>query len=106
MKFYGAEETITNIERWFDIYGIWIIIIASFTPVPYKLFTISAGAMGMGLAPFLFASILGRAARFYLVSGIIFWGGERLAKLLRKYADVIGWSVVALLILMYLIFRT
>jgi len=105
VTFYNAEEVVTGVENWFNTYGVWVILIAGFTPVPYKLFTVTAGAMGMGLAPFILASILGRAARFYLVCGIVFYGGDPLAQLFRKYADLIGWVVVIALVILFLYHR-
>mgnify|MGYP001470697525 CR=1 FL=1 len=69
--FYGAQSALAQVQQWFTDYGIWIILVAGFTPVPYKIFTISAGMMGMSLATFVIASIIGRGARFFLVAGFI-----------------------------------
>jgi membrane protein YqaA with SNARE-associated domain len=102
--FYHGEEAFIEIHSWFEIYGIWVILIAGFTPIPYKLFTITAGILSMALAPFLLFSFVGRGARFFLVAALIFWGGESLEKVIRKYIDLIGWVVLIVLILLYLVY--
>jgi membrane protein DedA with SNARE-associated domain len=72
------------------------VFLAGFTPIPYKLFTISAGLASMSLLPFVAASLVGRGARFFLVAGLIYAGGERFEKQLRRYADTIGWVFLGL----------
>ena len=80
----------------FERYGIWYILLAGFTPIPYKVFTISAGVVGMPLIPFLVGSTIGRAARFFLVAGLIRAMGERAAMRLRVWVDAAGWVVLAI----------
>lgn len=94
-------SSITQIMSWFDRQGVWIVILAGFSPFPYKLFTITAGMMGMAFAPFVLGSIIGRGLRFFLVSGILFHFGNKIEPHLRRYIDFIGWAVVVLLILIY-----
>jgi len=80
----------------FDQYGFWYILLAGFSPIPYKVFTISAGVVGMPVLPFIGGSVAGRGGRFFLVAGLIRLGGEEIATKLRKWVDVIGWSVLAI----------
>lgn len=84
------------VRTWFDQWGFWAVFLAGFSPIPYKLFTISAGVISMAFAPFLIASAIGRGARFFLVAALMAWGGERMETLLRDYIDRIGWVVVLL----------
>ncbi len=86
-------------KQWFEEWGVWAVFIAGFSPIPYKVFTISAGALSMAFLPFTLASIVGRGARFFLVALLLSWGGERLESLLRVYMDRIGWAMVALVII-------
>lgn len=79
----------------FREYGVWFVIVAGFTPIPFKLITIAAGALGMPLAGFVLGSLIGRGARFYLVASVIWSGGNRAAENLRKWVDLIGWVMVA-----------
>lgn len=79
---------------WFGEYGFWAIFIAGFSPIPYKVFTIAAGVLSMALLPFVLASLVGRGARFFLVAGLMKWGGERMEGMLRRHIDRIGWLTV------------
>lgn len=83
-------------EQWFANWGFWAIFIAGFSPIPYKVFTIAAGALSMLFIPFVLASFVGRGARFFLVAGLLAWGGERFESKLRQWMDIIGWTVVIL----------
>ena len=104
VEFYHAEEVFIEIHSWFEVYGIWVILVAGFTPIPYKLFTITAGILSMTLVPFLLFSLVGRGARFFLGAALIFWGGEPLERVIRKYIDLIGWVVLIVLVLLYLFY--
>jgi len=96
IQFYEAEATFDAARAQFQVHGVWIVFLAGFTPIPYKLFTISAGLASMSLLPFVAASLVGRGARFFLVAGLIYAGGERFEKQLRRYADTIGWVFLGL----------
>lgn len=92
-------------RAWFDAWGFWAVFVAGFSPIPYKVFTIAAGSMAMALGPFVLASAIGRGARFYLVAGLLAWGGARMERALVRYVEWLGWGVVALLGLAYLALR-
>ncbi|MFC1747678.1 YqaA family protein [Pseudomonadota bacterium] len=97
-KWDKFQEAVAAFEKW----GVWVIFIAGFSPVPYKLFTICAGTFGMALFPFMIASLIGRGARFFLVAGLIRWGGEKMEAMLRTYVDRIGWAVVIAAVILVL----
>ena len=88
--YWDAYETS---REWFDRYGVWVIFVAGFSPIPYKVFTIAAGVAALNLPGFLFASVIARGARFFLVSGLVVLGGDKLEATLRKYVEWIGWGV-------------
>ncbi|MCG6974856.1 MAG: DedA family protein [Acidiferrobacterales bacterium] len=92
-----------RVQDWFREWGFWAIFIAGFSPVPYKVFTIASGVLQMTFLPFLLASAIGRGARFFLVAGVLYAGGERMEQLLRKYIDTIGWLMVLLAVVLYLV---
>ena len=89
----------------FKEYGFWAVFIAGFSPIPYKIFTISAGAFGIALAPFVLASIIGRGLRFYLVAGLMKWGGAPMEAKLKQYIDYIGWAVVLIALCAFLFLK-
>ena len=99
----GYWEHYLTTREWFDEWGFWAVFLAGFSPIPYKVFTISAGVISMALLPFVAASAVGRGARFFLVAGVMSWGGARMETALREYIDRIGWLVVALAVLVFLL---
>lgn len=91
--YWDAYQTARN---WFDDYGVWVVFVAGFSPIPYKVFTIAAGVAALNLPAFVIASLIGRGARFFLVAGLVYAGGERFEKSLARNVEMIGWVVVAL----------
>lgn len=81
-------------RQWFDDYGVWVVFVAGFSPIPYKVFTIAAGVAALSLPGFFIGSLIGRAARFFLVAGLVRAGGERFESSLSKHIERIGWAVV------------
>ena len=96
------QHTYSQVVNWFTVYGIWIIFLAGFSPIPYKLFTIAAGALQMAFLPFIFASIIGRGLRFFLVSAIMYYYGQHLHNGLQKYVDLLGWSVILIFLFVFI----
>ncbi len=101
-RYWSAYQQAT---AWFDEWGFWAIFVAGFSPIPYKVFTIAAGALSMPLLPFTFASLIGRGARFFLVAGMMAKGGSKMEALLHRYVDRLGWATVALVALGLLIYK-
>ena len=91
---FHYHEKYLQAKLWFDDWGFWAIFIAGFSPIPYKVFTITAGVISMALLPFVIASMIGRGARFFLVAGLMSWGGEKMEKKLHQYVDMLGWLTV------------
>lgn len=91
----GAYHTAVN---WFGQWGVWAVLIAGFTPVPYKIFTIAGGAAHMALLPFIIGSVIGRGGRFYLVAFLMHHFGKRYKDKIEKYIDILGIAFVVLII--------
>jgi len=85
-------------KEWFDTWGIWAVFVAGFSPIPYKIFTISAGVAALNFPGFVIASLVGRGARFFLVAGLIVAGGPRMEQMIPRYVERIGWGVVAIVV--------
>jgi membrane protein YqaA with SNARE-associated domain len=101
----GYWDKFLKVKEWFVDWGFWAIFIAGFSPIPYKLFTISAGVISMSFLPFIAASVIGRGARFYLVAGLMKWGGKPMEQTLRTYIDRIGWLIILSVLVIYLLTR-
>lgn len=95
----GYESKLESAQIYFNTYGIVIILIAGFSPVPYKLFTISAGMMSMALIPFVAFSLIARGARYFLVSFLVRKLGKMADQWLNKYIDWLGYLLIFIIIL-------
>ena len=102
---FGYQARFDKAMLWFSEWGVWVVFIAGFSPIPYKLFTVSAGFLSMAFLPFLIASAVGRGMRFFMVAGIIRWGGAAMEKKLKQWVDVLGWLVVIAIVVAYVATR-
>ena len=102
---WGYWPAYEQAKSWFDEWGFWAIFLAGFSPIPYKIFTITAGVISMALLPFVVASVIGRGARFFLVAGLMAWGGERMEQALHRYVDLLGWLMVVLFVVLFLFLK-
>lgn len=92
-SYAGAFEHAVNA---FQTWGFWYLLLAGFTPIPFKVFTISAGVVGMPLTPFIAGSLVGRGGRFFLVAGIVRSLGDDAAGRIRVWVDRAGWAILGL----------
>jgi len=96
LEFYGAMEQFAHVQDLFREYGLWVVLVAGFSPIPFKVVTISAGAFGLPFVGFALAALLSRGARFFLEGAILRWGGSRLRMLLERHFEWLTISVVLL----------
>jgi membrane protein YqaA with SNARE-associated domain len=101
----GYSEAYARATEWFMTWGFFAVLAAGLSPIPYKVFTIAAGALHMLLPVFIVASMVGRGGRFFLVAGLIKWGGEPMESRLRQHVDRLGWLVVALCVALVVYLR-
>lgn len=99
----GYQHKLLRVQGWFADWGVWVVFIAGFSPIPYKLFTVTAGVMQVVFFPFVLASAVSRGLRFYLVAWLLRTGGPEMGVKLRQYVDRIGWTLVILVIIGYVI---
>jgi len=102
---WGYWDAYLQATAWFERWGILAVFVAGFSPIPYKVFTISAGALHMLWPAFMLASFVGRGARFFLVVSLLRWGGDAMEARLRASIDTVGWSCVALAVVVVLIWQ-
>jgi len=105
LRSLGYWDSYTRSTEWFVTWGFLAVLVAGFSPIPYKVFTIAAGALHMLLPGFVIASLVGRGGRFFLVAGLIIWGGEGMERRLREHVDTLGWLVVILAVIGILVLR-
>ncbi len=87
-----------KVIRMYTEYGVIAVGVAGFTPIPFKIFTIASGVFGLPIIPFIIISIISRGARFYLLSTLIYFFGEKIKIFIDKYFNYISLGVVALIV--------
>ena len=85
-----SEQLFYRIQEQYNQWNFWIIFTAGFTPIPYKVFTISAGAFNISFPMFVVASIISRSARFFLVAGLIRLYGDPIREFIDKYFNLLA----------------
>lgn len=93
-----TEKLFQEVEVMYHQYDFWIVFTAGFTPIPYKVITISSGAFNIEIFMFVVASILSRGARFYLVAFLLWKYGEKIKLFIDKYFNVLSIVFTVLLI--------
>jgi membrane protein YqaA with SNARE-associated domain len=93
-----THELFYRVQRLYDKWNFWIIFTAGFTPLPYKVFTISAGAFKINFPMFIIASVVSRGARFFLVAFLIWKFGPTIKTFIDKYFNLLAVTFTVLLI--------
>jgi membrane protein DedA with SNARE-associated domain len=86
------------VQKLYEQYDFWIIFTAGFTPIPYKVITITSGAFDISMVMFLVASIISRGARFFLVALMIWWFGPTIKSFIDRYFNLLAIAFTVLLI--------
>ncbi len=89
LEFYGYVDKFEVINAMYAKYDVWFVGAAGFTPIPYKVFTIAAGAFKMNLLSFVIASALSRSARFFIVAAMIWKFGDGIKSTIDKYFNLL-----------------
>ena len=98
IEFYGLTSQYIKAEDWFAAYGVAIVLIAGFSPIPFKVITIAAGAFGLSFIPFILAALASRGARFFLEAAILRWGGDRLRNFVEKHFELMTILITLLVV--------
>ena len=85
-----SPEGYLKVEAWYAEWGWAIVFLAGFSPIPYKIFTIASGALGMAFLPFVLASAASRSARFFIVALLLAWFGEPMKERIDRHFNVLA----------------
>lgn len=91
-------ESFLSVGELYDKYNFWIVFTAGFTPLPYKIFTITGGLFHINFAMFIFASIISRGLRFMLIAALIWKFGAPIKTFIDKYFNLLAIAFTVLLI--------
>ena len=102
---WGMQANFDKAKSWFETWGVVVVFLAGFSPIPFKVFTICAGVMQMAFLPFVLTAAISRFARFILVAKLSAWGGEKYAEKIRRSIELIGWGTIILAVVAYAIYE-
>ena len=105
IEFYGLGEQYQHVRNLYDQNAFAALAIAGFTPIPYKVFTIAAGAFKISFLTLVAASAIGRSGRFFLVSALFYWFGPTIKVFIDKYLEALTIAFVVLLVLGFVAIR-
>lgn len=98
LHLYGYESAFESFAARYNDYGVWIVLIAGFTPFPYKVITIASGVTQLNFFIFMLASVVARGARFFAVAGLLWWFGEPIRSFIDRYFGLLSILFMVLLI--------
>jgi membrane protein YqaA with SNARE-associated domain len=84
-----SQEAFNRVQALYDRWDFWAIFFAGLTPIPYKVFTLSAGVFGINFGVFLVASVLSRGLRFFLLAALIFKFGKPIEAFIDRYFNLL-----------------
>ena len=93
-----------QVRGWYESYGVWVVFGAAFTPIPYKVFTITSGVVVMNLPMFILASVIGRGLRFFLVAALMWRFGARIVPFVDRWFNLLTLAAVVLGVGGFLVF--
>ncbi len=98
LDWYGLHDKYEVVQEMYRKYDAWAVGVAGFTPLPYKLFTITAGAFKINFTTFILVSLLSRSARFFLVAALIYKFGAPVQHFIKRYFNILSIAFMVLLI--------
>lgn len=105
VKVYGLQAGLERFRAGFAEWGIWIILIKGLTPIPYKLVTIASGAAHFDLFTFVWASIVTRGVRFFVVAALLWRFGEPIRAFIEQRLALVTWLFLIALVGGFVAFR-
>ena len=105
LQFFHAHEKFEAVKESYLKHGLVIILLAGVTPIPYKIFTIASGVIGVAVIPFLLMSVIGRGIRFFAVAGLVKLGGDKLESTIHKKVEWLGWGTLIIAIVAFAIYK-
>lgn len=105
IEVYGLADKYELVQGLYQKYDAWAVGVAGFTPLPYKVFTITAGAFRIDFPTFVVVSLVSRSARFFLVAGLIFRFGAPIRTFIERYLNLLTIAFLVLLVLGFVLVK-
>ncbi len=98
IEFYGLASRYADIQTLYERWNAVVVLVAGVSPIPYKVFTIAAGAFKVSFVVFILASLVGRGVRFYVEGALIYFYGEPIKDFIERYMVHLSWAFAAMLV--------
>ena len=105
VAFYHFQPQFDKIGAWYEQYNAWAVAVAGFTPLPYKVFTLAAGAFEINFPVFVLASAVSRSARFFIVAGLLYKFGPAAKVFIEKHFNILSIVFVVSLVLGFVLIK-
>ena len=105
IEFYGLGEQFIVFQTWYDDWGLWIVIAAGLTPLPYKVFTIASGVAGLDVVVFALGSIVSRGVRFFLEAALLWKFGPPIRDFVERHLAKVFTVAFVMLIAGFIVLR-
>lgn len=100
-----TPEAFQAVQDLYARYDFGAVFLAGLTPIPYKVFTLSAGVFSISFPVFMLASVLSRGLRFFVVAGLIYRFGAPISRVIDRYFNILTWVFGALIVLGFLVVK-
>ena len=100
-----TPEAFAEVQGYYERWDFWAVFVAGLTPIPYKVFTISAGVFAINFPVFILASVLSRGLRFFLLAGLVYRYGEPIGAFIDRYFNLLTWVFTLILISGFVLIR-
>lgn len=100
-----SQQAFDEVGVLYDKYNFWVVFTAGFTPIPYKLITVTAGVFDINFVLFIIASIVARGARFFLIAWLIMHFGPSIKNFIDKYFNLLAVAFTVLLVGGFMLFK-
>lgn len=98
LNYVFSQANFDKVTAFYAEWDFWIVFVAAFTPIPYKVITIAAGVSGINFPMFVVASIVGRGMRFFLVASLLYWKGQAIKQFIDRYFNLVCIAFTVLLV--------
>jgi membrane protein YqaA with SNARE-associated domain len=100
-----TPESFGTVQDWYQRWGFWAVFLAGFTPLPYKVFTLSSGVFAISFPIFLIASTISRGLRFFMVGALVYYYGPPIQRFIDRHFNRLAWAFSILLVLGFVALR-
>ena len=105
INFYNFSDKFDQYKFYYDEYSFWLVLIAGFSPFPYKIITIASGFFSLNIFIFIILSIIARGLRYFLIGFLIWYFGKTIEKFIEKNLNTLTIIFIVVLIIIFITYK-